>query len=300
MMKTYNFSFNEQYLEDIEYVENLFEKYTKYYCEFTDGLVDAYKYSLFSGGKRIRPIIMLETFKIFSDDTKLVEPFLVAIEMIHTYSLVHDDLPALDNDDLRRGKATLHKVYGEDIALLAGDALLNKSFELMSKESLRLGLGERGLKAISILSNKSGDLGMIAGQYVDVLNENKLLDEESLLFINEHKTSALLEGAFMLGAIISGQDDELINKFERIGKLIGLAFQIQDDILDVNSTTEELGKPVGSDKKNMKNTFVDIYGLEKSEMIYKNYYDEAIDLLNDFASNQFLVDLINFLKNRRK
>ncbi len=293
-------SFDERYKSNIEYVEAVFEKYSYYNSEFTKGLVDAYKYSLFSGGKRIRPIIMLETYRSFSDDTKAIEPFFTALEMIHTYSLIHDDLPALDNDDLRRGKATLHKVYGEDIALLAGDALLNKSFEIMSEQSLALGLGEKGLKAISVLSKKSGEQGMIGGQYVDVLNENKNLDEESLLFINENKTSALLESAFMLGAILGGASDELVSKFERAGKLIGLAFQIQDDILDVSSTTEELGKPVGSDKKNMKNTFVEIYGFKKSKEVCDIYYDEASDLLREICDNDFLFEMVDYLKSRRK
>ncbi len=292
-------NFSEVYKNNIRYVENVFKHYVRYNYDFTKGLTDAYQYSLFGGGKRIRPIIMLETYKCFSNELKYIEPFFTALEMIHTYSLIHDDLPALDNDDLRRGRATLHKVSGEDIALLAGDTLLNKSFEIMSAESIRLKIFEKGMKAISIMSEKSGERGMIGGQYVDVLNDDNKVDEHTLNFINEHKTSALLEAAFMVGAVIGGASEEQVNNFERVGKKIGLAFQIQDDVLDVTSTTKELGKPVGSDKKNNKNTFVDIYGVDKAIKMYEDYYDEASFLLKQIVNNgTFLNYFVESIKNR--
>ncbi len=293
--------FGKRYKEDIIYVEEVFKTYTKYHFDCTKELSDACNYAIFSGGKRIRPVIMLETFRCFSDELELIEPFFMAISMIHTYSLIHDDLPILDNDDLRRGKPTVHKVYGDDVALLAGDVLLNKAFEVMADASLRMGLGERGLKAISVLGEKSGERGMAGGQFVDVKNDGLDLDKETLDFIHEHKTSALLEAAFMMGAIIGGADDDLVLKFERVGKSIGMAFQIQDDILDVCSTTEHLGKPVGSDKKNAKATFVDIYGMEKSEERYKAYYAESRNILENMdLDTEFLEDLIIFLESRDK
>ncbi len=293
--------FNRRYKEDVKYIEGVFETYSKYHFDCTKELSDACNYALFSGGKRIRPVIMLETFRCFSDELRMIEPFFMAISMIHTYSLIHDDLPILDDDDLRRGKPTVHKVYGDDVALLAGDVLLNKAFEVMADGSIRLGLGERGLRAISVLGEKSGERGMAGGQFVDVKNDGMDLDKDTLDFIHEHKTSALLEAAFMLGAIIGGADDGLIHSFERVGKSIGMAFQIQDDILDVCSTTEHLGKPVGSDKKNAKSTFVDVYGMEKSQERYKAYYNEARNIVaNMDLDTQFLEDLISFLESRDK
>ena len=253
-------------------------------------IMEAMNYSITAGGKRLRPMLMKETYQLFGGNSQVIEPFMAAMEMIHTYSLVHDDLPAMDDDEYRRGKKTTHVVYGEAMGILAGDALLNyafetavKAFEMAPEQSLTIG------KALGILAGKAGIYGMIGGQVVDVLATGKPLSREELDFIYELKTGALIKASMMIGAVLAGASDADISKVEQIASDVGLAFQIQDDILDVTSTTEELGKPVKSDEKNEKTTYVTLRGLEQSEKDVTRISGEAIRLLDEIdVKNPFL------------
>lgn len=263
-------------------------------------IYDAMAYSLMAGGKRLRPMMLLETYRLFEQDTKPVEAFFSAIEMVHTYSLIHDDLPAMDNDDLRRGRPTCHIEFGEDMAILAGDGLLTMAFEIMAEASLAHNLGERGLKAMACLGQKAGTRGMVGGQVVDIQNENKAIDLNTLSYINLHKTSALLEGAFMMGGYLAGATEAVISDLEKIGRYVGLAFQIQDDILDVTSTGEKLGKPIGSDQKNAKTTYVNIQGMAQAKADVKSHLDQAEALVRGLPvkDSGFITSLIAFIRER--
>lgn len=269
-------------------------------------VLEAMNYSVIVGGKRLRPILMRETYGLFGGDSKLIEPFMAAMEMIHTYSLVHDDLPAMDNDEYRRGRKTTWKVYGEAMGILAGDGLLNFAFETAMKafsfceEKEEL---ERVAKALSVLANKAGIYGMIGGQTADIEAENKefVLSTEHLLFIHAHKTAALVQASMMIGAILAGADEAAVKAIEKCAYNIGVAFQIQDDVLDVIGDSEELGKAVGSDAQNNKQTYVTIHGLEKSQAEVERLSKEAVGILNDFAKeNTFLEQLILHLIHRTK
>lgn len=264
-------------------------------------VIDAMHYSYKAGGKRLRPMLMEETFRLFGGEGKVIEPFMAAIEMIHTYSLIHDDLPALDNDDYRRGRKTSHVVYGEDMAILAGDALLNYAFETagkafdMDEDSRKIG------RAIQILSRKPGIHGMIGGQVADVEWTGQQINLEQLLFIHRLKTSALIECSMMIGAVLAGAGQEEIDTVEQIARNVGIAFQIQDDILDVTSTTEELGKPVGSDEEQGKVTYVSLKGLDGAKKDVETYTMEAIGRLDSLdCENTFLRDLLLYLIHRNK
>ena len=265
-------------------------------------IMEAMEYNLMAGGKRLRPMLMKETFTMFGGEGKVIEPFMAALEMIHTYSLVHDDLPAMDNDDYRRGRKTTHVVYGEAMGILTGDALLNFAFEtaasaFTSYPEMSLQIG----KAMQILGRKAGIYGMIGGQVVDVMSVGKDLSKEILDFIHELKTSALIECAMMIGATLAGASDEDIKKIEMVAKNVGIAFQIQDDILDVTSTAEVLGKPVMSDEKNDKSTYVNLVGLDKARELVESISNEAIDLLHSFdVKNEFLEMLLTELIHREK
>lgn len=265
-------------------------------------VIDAMHYTFKAGGKRLRPMLMEETFRLFGGEGKAVEPFMAAIEMIHTYSLVHDDLPALDNDAYRRGRKTAHIVYGEDMAILAGDALLNYAFETACKSMDMEGIStDRVARALRVLASKPGIFGMIGGQVADVAWTGQQINLEQLLFIHRLKTSALIECSMMIGAILAGATEEQVKKMEKIANCIGVAFQIQDDILDVTSTTEELGKPVGSDEEQGKVTYVSIKGLEESMKDVESYTMEAIQLLDSLPyENPFLRELLLFLIHRNK
>lgn len=265
-------------------------------------IMEAMAYSLMAGGKRLRPMLMQETYRLFGGTSRVIEPFMAAIEMIHTYSLVHDDLPAMDDDELRRGRPTTHVVYGEDMGILAGDALLNYAFETAAsafdaypEQSLQIG------KAIGILGRKSGIYGMLGGQVVDVKETGHPVTKEVLDFIYALKTGALLESAMMIGAILAGACEEEVCKVEQIASNVGLAFQIRDDILDVTSTTEELGKPIHSDEKNEKTTYVTLRGLEEAARDVENISREALGLLKGLKrENPFLEELIRELVHREK
>ncbi len=264
-------------------------------------IMEAMNYSMTAGGKRLRPMLMLETAKLFDYDCDEIKPFMAAIEMIHTYSLVHDDLPAMDNDDYRRGKLTTHKKFGHAMGVLAGDALLNYAYEICAKALLKSRNMERAAKALVVLSEKAGIYGMVGGQTVDVENTNQHLDGDVLQFIHELKTSALIQASMMVGAILAGADESQVEKIEKIGLLVGLAFQIQDDILDVTSTMEELGKPIRSDEKNNKTTYVNLLGLDGAKERVLAYSDQALELLDELENkNEFLVQLLMSLIHRRK
>lgn len=265
-------------------------------------IFDAMDYTMKAGGKRVRPMLMLETYKLFGGTENVINPFLAAIEMIHTYSLIHDDLPALDNDDYRRGRKTAHIVFGEDMAILAGDALLNyafevatTAFELENANYIQVG------KALRTLARKPGIYGMIGGQVVDVKLTDKQITKEQLDFIFRLKTGALIEASMVIGAQLAGAPDENVNIVEQIAKNIGMAFQIQDDILDVTSTIQILGKPIHSDEKNDKTTYITLYGIEKAREDVEYYSSKAIELIDSLEyTNDFLRELIISLISREK
>lgn len=298
MDKTFKQTFQEKQKE----VEEILSGYLPEKQGLQSIIFYAMEYSLMAGGKRIRPILMKEAYHLFGgSNEKVINPFMAAMEMVHTYSLVHDDLPAMDDDDYRRGRKTTHVIYGEDMGILAGDALLNYAFETASRcfdvaEDL-----PAVAKAFQIFSRKAGVYGMVGGQVVDVERTGQFLTEEELEFIYTLKTGALLESSLMVGAALAGADDASLNKMEQIGRCVGMAFQIQDDILDCTSTTQELGKPVHSDEKNEKTTYVSHYGIEKSHQAVEEYSRQAVALLEELpGKNPFLEDLIEYLINRTK
>lgn len=271
--------------------------------EGLQGMVfDAMEYSVTAGGKRLRPILMNETYSMFGGKSEVIEPFMAAIEMIHTYSLVHDDLPAMDNDMLRRGKPTTHAAYGEAMGVLTGDALLNYAFETALEAYDAVDADVTTITtAMRILARKAGVFGMIGGQVVDVEAEKKHLEvtEEMLHFIYELKTGALIEASMMIGAALAGATDDEIETIESVAAKIGMAFQIQDDILDVEGDEAVLGKPVGSDERNHKVTYVTFAGIDKSKQEVKRLTDEAINELNSLNyKNEFLTELLNYLVYR--
>ena len=263
-------------------------------------LFDSMKYSITAGGKRLRPVLLLKTFEMFNDNTTIAIPFAKAMEMIHTYSLIHDDLPAMDDDDFRRGKPTNHKVYDEGISILAGDGLLNLAFETMLEGSLNSNINPlQSLKALKIIGNAAGVNGMIGGQVVDLESEGKKIDKDILEYIHNHKTSALLEASIDAGAVLGNANDEELRALKVYGKSIGLAFQIVDDILDVIGDQEKLGKDIGSDVENEKATYVTMYGLEESKIMVKELIDKAIKNLEIFGDkSNFLKALAFYLKDR--
>ena len=283
-------------------IESILKAYLPKQEGYQSLIMEAMEYSLMAGGKRLRPMLMQETYRLFGGESHLVEPFMAALEMIHTYSLVHDDLPAMDNDEYRRGRKTTHVVYGEGMGILAGDALLNYAFETAAssfatypEESLRIG------KAIQVLGRKAGIYGMIGGQVIDVTSVGKEISKEVLDVIHELKTAALIEAAMMIGAILAGASEEEIQRVERVAHNVGLAFQIRDDVLDVTSSAEVLGKPVGSDAKNEKTTYVTLLGIDRAKEYVKEISEEAISLLKSFPKrNVFLEDLIEKLIYREK
>ncbi len=264
-------------------------------------VIEAMNYSVLAGGKRLRPMLMKEVFEMFGGTGEVIEPFMAAMEMIHTYSLVHDDLPAMDNDEYRRGKKTTWAQFDECTAILAGDGLLNFAFETALKAEKEN--NPYLVRALGILANKAGIYGMIGGQTADIEAEKPEsdVDGEKLLFIHEHKTAALIQASMMIGAVLAGASKVDVDKIEKCAYNIGIAFQIQDDILDVTSTLEVLGKPIGSDEKNHKKTYVSIYGLERSKDDVKKLSKEAISILASFGQrNLFLEELVEQLINREK
>ena len=296
-------NFDRELLEKGKEVESVIVSFLPIEEGWAKTVLEAMNYSVCAGGKRLRPMLMAETYKLFGGKDKVIEPFMAAIEMIHTYSLVHDDLPAMDNDEYRRGRKTTWVMYGDAMAILAGDGLLNYAFEtaLKSFEMPQTDL-ERAAKALSILAKKAGIYGMIGGQTADI--EAKNPEIRQLLYIYEHKTSALIQAAMMVGAVLAGANDDQVKIVEQAAFEIGIAFQIQDDILDVTSTLETLGKPIGSDEKNQKTTYVTLQGLEKASCEQKKLSNHAIELLESLQENGFenvfLIELIRSLITRIK
>lgn len=285
-----------------EQIETILRAYLPPEEGFQSRIIEAMRYSFLAGGKRLRPMLMQETFRMFGGTSDLVEPFMAAIEMIHTYSLIHDDLPAMDNDEYRRGKKTNHMVYGEAMAILAGDGLLNFAYETALKALEKEPGNPAVAQALCVLSKKSGVFGMVGGQSVDVWTDRDgQVSREQLDFIYRLKTGALLEASMLIGAILAGADGPEQQIITRTAGYVGMAFQIQDDILDVTGTTEELGKPAGSDDKNQKATYVVFEGIEKAGEDVEKYSAQALAELNSLpVRNEFLEELIRFLIHREK
>lgn len=333
-MKAYKTKdFDKVLLDKTSYIEEVIRNYLPEEKGEQKIIFEAMNYSVLAGGKRLRPMLMMESYLLFAGNKpELIHPFMAAIEMIHNYSLVHDDLPAMDNDEYRRGQETTHIKYGETIGILSGDGLLNYAFETAIKSYFMVSdkeidakdkahikdttydrdkeyLKDNIAKALQILSQKAGIYGMIGGQVIDTYilegktadgtNNKELLD--SLNHMYDLKTSALIQASMMIGAVLAGANDEELSNIEKLASHIGIAFQIQDDILDVTSTTEKLGKPVFSDERNEKLTYVSLLGLDKAKEMVTNYSEEALNIYDELArSNPFLADLINKLINREK
>lgn len=291
-------------------IDRMLEGYLPKPEGFQKTVLDAMNYSMTAGGKRLRPMLMQETYRMCGGKGKIVEPFMAAMEMIHTYSLVHDDLPAMDDDAYRRGRKTTHVVYGEGMAVLAGDALLNYAFETAAAafqtcEAEGIFMADRYrrvAKALSLLGRKAGVYGMIGGQTADLeAEEAEAPSTELLLFIHEHKTAALIEASMMIGGLLAGADEETVQKLEKCAGNIGIAFQIQDDILDVTGDAAQLGKAVGSDEKNHKTTYVTVKGLTESQAEVERLSGEAIRILQEFGEeSSFLQELTHYLIHRRR
>lgn len=296
-------NFNAELKERQEYINRVLEAYLPKAEGKQKTVLEAMKYSVTIGGKRLRPMMMAELFQCFDaqGDVKKAEPFMAAMEMLHTYSLVHDDLPDMDNDMYRRGQLTTHAKYGSAMAILAGDALLNYSFETACKafsDGADPAWDVRVAKALKVFGEKAGIFGMIGGQVVDVEKTGQPLDEEEIAFIYELKTCALLEASMMIGAILGGATEEELKDVERMASYVGMAFQIQDDILDLTGDEAKLGKPVHSDEKNAKTTYVTLHGLEASAAEVKRLSAEAVELAKKVNGTGFLQELITYLTVR--
>lgn len=281
-------------------VNEYLERYLKKNNNMQSLIYDAMKYSLFAGGKRLRPILLLSSYEVFNKNYKNAMPFACAIEMIHTYSLIHDDLPCMDDDDYRRGKLSNHKKFGEAIAVLAGDALLNKAFETSVDESMKLGNDSSlVLKALSVMANSSGTEGMIGGQVVDMFCQDLIDDDKKLKYMHLHKTGAIIRSSASIGALLGGASEEELNSIEIYAENLGLAFQVKDDILDVIGNIDILGKPIGSDEENHKATYVSLFGLEKSKLLEKELTEKAIESISIFGDRAaFLIDIAEYLLRR--
>ena len=295
-------NFKEEMNQRVCYIEDVLKKFLLEQEGYQKTVIEAANYSLMAGGKRIRPMLMLETYRLFQGQSEEdIEPFMAAMEMIHTYSLVHDDLPAMDNDEYRRGRKTTHIVYGEAMGILAGDALLNYGFEVATRSFLKKENLEKAARAFSVLAKKPGIYGMIGGQAADVENCDRPMEQDKLDFIYKLKTGALIEGSMMIGAIMAGATDSQVEQMEEIAQKVGLAFQIQDDILDVIGDEAQIGKPVNSDEKNHKTTYVTLFGIEKAKEEVERLSKEALELLGSFPNqNLFLEELVQFLICREK
>lgn len=292
--------FQIQIKQKVQKIERILQEYLPKQKGYQSVVMEAMGYSLLAGGKRLRPLLAQETFRLYNGTSKSLQPFMAAIEMIHTYSLIHDDLPAMDNDEYRRGRKTTHVVYGEDMGILTGDALLNYAFETAFKafvtdpeDSLVIG------RALTVLGEKAGIYGMIGGQVIDIKETGHDISREVLETIYRLKTSALIEASMMIGAILGGASEEEVRKVEKIAGYVGVAFQIQDDILDLTSTQEILGKPTHSDEKNEKTTYVTLMGIPEAEKEVERLSKEAVRLLHELSGeNAFLEHLLLQLIHR--
>lgn len=306
-------NFKEELAQRTAEAEEVLKRYLPKEEGFQKQVLEAMNYSALAGGKRLRPVLMAESFRLCGGQGDIVKPFMAALEMIHNYSLVHDDLPSMDNDEYRRGRKTTWTVYGEGMAVLAGDALLNYAFETAASafdlvENLPADRKMQGFRAVAralqILSGKAGVYGMIGGQCADICGEElpeEKVTKELLWYIHKNKTAALIEAALMIGAVLAGASEEDKARLEKAAENIGIAFQIQDDILDVTSSLEVLGKPVGSDEKNHKATYVSLNGLDQSRRDVAALSEEALEILRAFPQrNLFLEELVMTLINREK
>lgn len=296
-------SFEEELQKRVNEIEEIIKEFLPKEEGYQKTVLEAMNYSIWAGGKRLRPMMMLESYRMFGGEGEIIKPFMAAMEMIHTYSLVHDDLPAMDDDEYRRGRKTTHIVYGEAMGILAGDGLLNLAFETacrgfsMNADPLKIG------QALQILGNKAGVYGMIGGQVADVEGILDRAEQDKLTFIYEKKTSALIEASLMIGAVLAGAAPDTIERMEQIGRNIGMAFQIQDDILDITSTEEILGKPIGSDEKNQKLTYAAIYGLEQAKEDVERFSFQAMEGIRQTTTvyeKDFLLELTRYLIRREK
>ena len=306
-------NFKEELAQRTAEAEEVLKRYLPKEEGFQKQVLEAMNYSALAGGKRLRPVLMAESFRLCGGQGDIIKPFMAALEMIHNYSLVHDDLPSMDNDEYRRGRKTTWTVYGEGMAVLAGDALLNYAFETAASafdlvENLPADRKMQGFRAVAralqILSGKAGVYGMIGGQCADICGEElpeEKVTKELLWYIHKNKTAALIEAALVIGAVLAGASEEDTARLEKAAENIGIAFQIQDDILDVTSSLEVLGKPVGSDEKNHKVTYVSLNGLDQSRRDVAALSEEAIEILRAFPQrNLFLEELVMTLINREK
>lgn len=300
-------NFEKELQEKVQEIEEILTSYLPKEEGEQKTVISAMNYSVLAGGKRLRPMLMQETYRMFGGCGKIIEPFMAAIEMIHNYSLVHDDLPAMDNDEYRRGRKTTHVVYGEAMAILAGDGLLNFAFETAFQAFAycedSMAKYEAVGKALQILGKKAGIYGMIGGQTADIEAEESTEDltMEQLLFIHEHKTSALIQASMMIGAVLAGASESEVEAIEKCAYNIGIAFQVQDDILDVVGDEATLGKPIGSDEKNHKQTYVTMKGLEQAKADVKALSEEAGSILDSCpGENTFLKELVLQLIHREK
>jgi geranylgeranyl diphosphate synthase type II len=300
--------FKEKLKKETEMTDRIVQAYLPQAQGYQKTAIEAMCYSVQAGGKRLRPMLLMQTCRLF--DPELSHPslhvFMAAVEMIHTYSLVHDDLPAMDNDEYRRGKKTTHIVYGEDMAILAGDALLNYAFELMSEavaDCAKEGDSVQTLQAaqaMTEIATKAGIYGMIGGQTADVESEGQKISADKLIFIHRLKTCALLEASMAAGAMLGGATYKQIVQIRKIAANVGLAFQIQDDILDVTGDEQTIGKPIGSDEKNEKCTYVTLYGIEGAKSEVSRLTKEALALLDGFEGDtEFLAELTGYLAGRQ-
>ena len=302
----YNFGDNMEFKDKLADYSIMINKELQKYIEEKDCpeklLKESMEYSLFAGGKRLRPILIIACYELFSNDIQLCMPFAVALEMIHSFSLIHDDLPAIDDDDLRRGKPTNHKKYGESTAILAGDALLNRAYIVISNDIANESDLQKKERKIKVFKEFASSVDrMIAGEYVDTEFEGKPISEEYLEYMHTNKTGALITLAVRIGSILAGANQEDIDKLTKYSEKIGLAFQIKDDILSEEGSEEELGKPVGNDKEMKKATYVSKYGLEKSKIMLNNIVTEAIEILEPFGQKtEFLRGLALYIQNRNK
>lgn len=299
-------NFKEELERKTGETEEIVKRYLPGAEGFQSKVLEAMDYAVSAGGKRLRPLLMRESAALFGDAGEGLSCFMAAIEFIHTYSLIHDDLPALDNDDYRRGRKTTHVVYGEDIAVIAGDGLLNYAYETALRafgKAVTIEDYQRTECAMHILGRKAGVYGMVGGQCADLLAEKAETEvtEEMLLFIHKNKTAALIQAAMTIGAVLAGADEKAVERVEKCAENIGVAFQIQDDILDVTSSLEVLGKPTGSDEKNHKLTYVAMHGLEESKRQVEALSGEAVGILRAFPHrNAFLETLVEQLIYREK
>lgn len=294
-------NFNEELKTRVEQIEQVIRRFLPKEEGFQKTVIEAMNYSMLAGGKRLRPMFMKEFYDIFGGNDDTIEYFMAAQEMIHTYSLVHDDLPAMDNDEYRRGRKTTHIVYGEAMGILAGDGLLNYAYETAAKAFSICEDPMKVAKAMQILTTKAGIYGMIGGQCTDIESEGQAIGLDQLTFIHQLKTGALLESSCMIGAALAGADEEQLALVESIAADVGMAFQIQDDILDVTGTQEQLGKPIHSDEKNEKMTYVNLKGLAQAKADVEALSAQAVEKIQQLPGHtEFLEELVKSLINRVK